>query len=77
MSVTPQAIHVGAAAPRVPDALRQSLRVGGRMIIPVGPANGAQAIVQVDRVKEGSGEDCFNVTELLGVRYVPLVERRE
>ena len=47
------------------------------MIIPVGPANGAQAIVQVDRVKEGSGEDCFNVTELLGVRYVPLVERRE
>ena len=46
------------------------------MIIPVGPANGAQAVVQVDRVKDGSGDDAFEVTELLGVRYVPLVERK-
>jgi protein-L-isoaspartate(D-aspartate) O-methyltransferase len=29
------AIHVGAAAPDVPPALRSQLAVGGRMIIPV------------------------------------------
>jgi len=30
------AIHVGAAAPKIPDALMQQLKVGGKMVIPVG-----------------------------------------
>ena len=41
------AIHVGAAAASLPLQLVQQLRVGGRMIVPVGPDGGAQYLLQV------------------------------
>lgn len=37
------AIHVGAAADTVPQALLARLAEGGRMVIPVGPQHGEQA----------------------------------
>ena len=40
-------IHVGAAASEIPRALLAQLKVGGRMIVPVGPEGGAQDLVQV------------------------------
>ena len=63
-------IHVGAAAARVPEALVQQLKPGGRMIIPVGPQGGSQHLMRID--KDAGG----NTTQhnLMGVRYVPLVE---
>ncbi|CAL1699219.1 unnamed protein product [Somion occarium] len=64
------AIHVGAAAPRLPKALVDQLASPGRMFIPIGTLS--QSIYQVDKDEHG------NVTqkELFGVMYVPLTDRR-
>lgn len=63
-------IHVGAAAPTLPQALIDQMDSPGRMFIPVGPSF-SQSILQVDKDAKG------NVTqqELFGVRYVPLTEK--
>ena len=66
------AIHVGAAAETIPDALLDQLANGGRMIIPVGGVNAAQSLVQVDRDVEGK----LSSKTLFGVRYVELVDER-
>ena len=63
-------IHVGAAAARVPEALVQQLKPGGRMIIPVGPNGGAQYLMLIHKDAEGQ----ITETNLMGVRYIPLVE---
>eukprot|EP00697_Spironema_sp_BW2_P012625 gnl/Spiro4/29225_TR14295_c0_g1_i1.p1 gnl/Spiro4/29225_TR14295_c0_g1~~gnl/Spiro4/29225_TR14295_c0_g1_i1.p1 ORF type:complete len:220 (-),score=31.19 gnl/Spiro4/29225_TR14295_c0_g1_i1:92-751(-) len=65
------AIHVGAAAVVVPDALLAQLAPGGRMIIPVGPDGGDQCLVQIDKDSRGVATR----KNLMGVRYVPLVRR--
>ena len=66
------AIHVGAAAEKIPDALLDQLARGGRMIIPVGGVNAAQSLVQVDRDETGT----LSSKTLFGVRYVELVDER-
>ena len=66
------AIHVGAAAETIPDALLDQLANGGRMIIPVGGVNAAQSLVQVDRDLSGT----LSSKTLFGVRYVELVDER-
>lgn len=73
LSPRPQAIHVGAAAPSLPPALVAQLAAPGRIFIPLGPADGAQAVWQID--KDARGE--VTQTRLYGVRYVPLTGRRE
>lgn len=61
-------IHVGAAAPTIPQDLIDQLDRPGRMFIPVGEHN--QDIWQVDKAADGS----VNKTKLFGVRYVPLTD---
>ncbi|KAH8060923.1 protein-L-isoaspartate (D-aspartate) O-methyltransferase [Aureococcus anophagefferens] len=63
------AIHVGAAASEIPTDLLDQLAVGGRMIVPVGARDEAQALVQIDRRADGS----LDSKTLFGVRYVELV----
>ncbi|KAG2500954.1 hypothetical protein HYH03_000778 [Edaphochlamys debaryana] len=66
------AIHVGAAAPAVPPALVEQLAPGGRLVIPVGPEGGPQALVVVD--KDAAGRVASR--REMGVMYVPLTSER-
>jgi len=64
-------IIVTAAASDPPRALLDQLKVGGRMIIPLGESRDSQSLVQIDKTEEGLVE-----TALLPVRFVPLVHGR-
>ncbi len=62
------AIIVTAAAPRVPDSLLAQLKVGGRIVIPVGPRRG-QDLMVVTKTPDGL------VRENLGpCGFVPLID---
>ncbi|KAL5079945.1 hypothetical protein RYX36_008366 [Vicia faba] len=63
------AIHVGAAAPEIPQPLIDQLRPGGRMVIPVG--NIFQYLKVVDRNLDGS----ISIRTETYVRYMPLTSR--
>ncbi|XP_002969866.2 protein-L-isoaspartate O-methyltransferase [Selaginella moellendorffii] len=65
------AIHVGAAAPQVPQPLIDQLKPGGRMVIPVG--EGAQELVVIDKGPDGS----LKQWTASSVRYVPLTSKDE
>ena len=65
-------IVVTAAAPRVPQALVDQLKPGGRMAIPVGAAGGAQDLVLVTKDADGR----VRQKSVLAVRFVPLVPGR-
>jgi len=70
------AIHVGAAASHFPRHLANQLKLGGIMIIPIGPKD-VQQLYQVERLRNSQDEfieEDFSMTKLLNVRYVPLVE---
>eukprot|EP00617_Octactis_speculum_P007984 CAMPEP_0185777172 /NCGR_PEP_ID=MMETSP1174-20130828/88511_1 /TAXON_ID=35687 /ORGANISM="Dictyocha speculum, Strain CCMP1381" /LENGTH=113 /DNA_ID=CAMNT_0028465451 /DNA_START=423 /DNA_END=764 /DNA_ORIENTATION=- len=62
------AIHVGAAPERIPEPLLEQLKVGGCLLIPVGPAEGNQEFVKIVKRQDGS----YQSESLFGVRYVPL-----
>jgi len=63
------AIVVAASGPRVPQALREQLAVGGRLVMPVASGAGAQRLVVVER----RGDDAWHEDDLGGVMFVPLV----
>ena len=62
-------IHVGAAPPTIPPALKQQLKPGGVLLLPVGPEGGEQVFTRVTRSQDGAS---FVEEPLFGVRYVPL-----
>jgi len=61
-------IHVGAAAPMLPQPLVDQLAQPGRMFIPIG--DGIQDVWQIEKDTEG----VVKKTKLFGVRYVPLTD---
>jgi protein-L-isoaspartate(D-aspartate) O-methyltransferase len=64
---------LGTAAPeRLPPALYQQLRPGGRLVLPVGPTGGAQELIRVIRPLGGGTPQ---VEKLLGVRFVPMTSK--
>lgn len=64
------AIVVTAAPPKIPAPLKEQLRVGGRLVIPVGKH--AQELLVVTRTKEG-----FERTSVFPVRFVPMTGKAQ
>jgi protein-L-isoaspartate(D-aspartate) O-methyltransferase len=73
------AIHVGAAAETLPHDLALQLKVGGVLIIPIGHQAEVQHLYKIERIAASSTRPLhfnpkeYEITTLLGVRYVPLV----
>jgi protein-L-isoaspartate(D-aspartate) O-methyltransferase len=69
------AIHVGAAAHSFPEKLMMQLKVGGIMIVPIGPEKEIQTLYRIQKLQDSSNftTQNFHVQKLLGVRYVPLI----
>jgi len=63
------AIVVAAGGPGIPAALQRQLRVGGRLVIPVGLDENSQKLIRVVR----RGDEEFEYDEMGAVRFVPLV----
>jgi hypothetical protein len=63
------AILVAAGGPEIPEALRRQLKIGGRLIIPIGERGGTQELVKVVR----DGDERFHEEDLGPVTFVPLV----
>lgn len=63
------AILVSAAAPRIPEALKSQLSLGGRMVIPLGRNPVAQQLILVTRASANE----FTREDIGAVRFVPLI----
>lgn len=63
------AIVVTAGSPAVPESLKEQLKIGGCMVIPVGADPRLQELLRVTRVAATR----FDVEELADVRFVPLI----
>lgn len=62
------AILVAAGGPEIPTPLVEQLKVGGRLVIPVGPSAEKQSLIRVTRTATGfSQENCGPCT------FVPLI----
>ncbi|MEN8708930.1 MAG: protein-L-isoaspartate(D-aspartate) O-methyltransferase [Paracoccaceae bacterium] len=62
-------IIVGAAAEDIPHALLKQLRMGGVLVMPIGPADTTQTLLRVTKTDDG-----IEYEELREVRFMPLVE---
>lgn len=62
-------IYVTAAAPHIPNPLREQLKVGGKLLIPVGSDKFYQELVLVERLSSGD----YRSRNLGGVAFVPLI----
>jgi protein-L-isoaspartate(D-aspartate) O-methyltransferase len=63
------AILVSAGAPEVPPDLKAQLKIGGRLVIPVGTSRFSQELLRITR----RGETSFDEEDLADVRFVPLI----
>ncbi len=66
-------IVVTAAPERVPQPLLDQLALGGRLIIPVGPAGSTQRLELWTRRAPGSDPEAFQRRALEAVRFVPFL----
>lgn len=61
------AIIITAAPPEIPEPLKEQLKVGGRMVVPVGEDQGYQELVVLTRTEDG-----FDRRTIIPVRFVPM-----
>jgi protein-L-isoaspartate(D-aspartate) O-methyltransferase len=62
-------ILVTAAAPDVPGPIKEQLRLGGKLIIPIGPAYSIQKLFLIERLSETK----YRTTPKSDVVFVPLI----
>lgn len=62
-------IVVAAGGPHVPQALKQQLRIGGRLVMPVGADRHYQDLIRVTR----QSENVYSTEHLTSVCFVPLI----
>ena len=62
------AILVAAAPDHIPRPLVDQLKIGGRLVLPVGPDGGVQSLVLVTKREDGTVDE----EEILAVRFVPM-----
>lgn len=62
-------IVVTAGGPDAPETLKQQLKIGGHLVIPVGRSTWYQVLVRISRVSETE----FETEDLIPVRFVPLI----
>lgn len=65
------AILVSAGSPAIPQSLKDQLKVGGRLVVPVGKHPIAQELIRLTRRADGG----FDREDLADVRFVPLIGR--
>jgi protein-L-isoaspartate(D-aspartate) O-methyltransferase len=65
-------ILVTAGAPYIPDALKEQLKIGGRMVIPIDIEPGLQIMTSIDRTDEST----FVSAEHDYFRFVPMIENK-
>lgn len=63
------AIVVAAGGPQVPETLKQQLKIGGRLVIPIGGDLRSQELVRVTRISA----DEYRSEDIADVRFVPLI----
>lgn len=63
------AIVVAAGGPQVPESLKEQLKIGGRLVIPVGVDQRVQELVRVVRVSTNE----YQRENIGDVRFVPLI----
>ncbi|HSD47457.1 MAG TPA: protein-L-isoaspartate(D-aspartate) O-methyltransferase [Pyrinomonadaceae bacterium] len=62
------AILVAAGGPVVPEPLAVQLKIGGRLVVPVGPARDAQRLIRIIKTETGYREEDHG-----GCAFVPLI----
>ncbi|MGZ3297362.1 MAG: protein-L-isoaspartate(D-aspartate) O-methyltransferase, partial [Xanthobacteraceae bacterium] len=62
-------IVVAAGGPAIPESLKEQLKIGGRLIIPIGRDPRVQELVRVTRIAENK----YKREDLADVRFVPLI----
>jgi len=60
---------VAAGGPQVPESLKAQLKIGGRLVIPVGEDQRAQELVRVTRISKSE----YRSEDIADVRFVPLI----
>ncbi|MDP3076832.1 protein-L-isoaspartate(D-aspartate) O-methyltransferase [Bradyrhizobium sp.] len=63
------AIVVAAGGPEVPESLKKQLKIGGRLVIPVGADQRSQELVRVIRISDTE----YRSEDIADVRFVPLI----
>lgn len=65
------AIQLTAAPPKIPETLKMQLKIGGKILAPVGTSS--QKLLLIERLEE----DKFKEKSLLMVRFVPMTGQAE